>query len=45
MDNGVEPTLLPDVRNNPTVNDPDFLRIPRKRVRQKGTGGLHFNYR
>ena len=45
MANGVEPPMLPDVTNNPAVNDPDFFKTPRKLVRQKWLGGLHSSYR
>jgi hypothetical protein len=38
LDNGVEPHLLPDVTNNPAVNDPDFFKTPKILVRQKGLG-------
>lgn len=45
MANGVEPPMLPEVTNNPAVNDPDFFMTPRKLVRKKWLGGLHSSYR
>jgi len=45
MANGTEPPVLPDVTNNPAVNDPDFFKTPRKLVRKKWLGGLHSSYR
>jgi hypothetical protein len=36
--NEAEPPLLPDVTNNPALNDPDFFKTPKILVRQKGLG-------